>query len=396
VFVDGPRRRARGCRPRTGHEARRHAEPPAVRERANERWPGWCATSSSSARAVFGGPIALVRLHAGATSSRSAAGVTEAEFPAGSSRVGQTSARAAGRAGRHVARLPAAGTRGAGRGLHPVRAAAVLVRRRRSGPVRRVPRLAWGASNIFRGVGPAVLAHHRDRRVQASPRLDQQVRPDPVLVAGDPLRRHGQSPAPRSSGCSSLPVPSARSTTAAASRAARRTSAPSRRTGALAAVKGLAWTGAGSLAGPDVALFFAKAGAFTFRVGTGHRAVPAPGPCRRPSLADRAAVRSTRSRWGLISPGPVVIMATFAGYLIFASVGAVRRHGRRCSSRPTSSSSSRGGPDPPVTSTTRVCRGSSRGATAAAAGAIRAGAAIVIAEQGHHCSVVGRDRRAPR
>ena len=81
---------------------------------------------------------------------------------------------------------------------------------------------------------------------------------------------------------------------------------------------------------------------------------------------------------GLISPGPVVIMATFAGYLVFGISGALlataavflpvylfvivpgpllRRHGER-----------------------RRLQGFIKGATAAAAGAI-AGAAIVIGEQ---------------
>jgi chromate transporter len=143
--------------------------------------------------------------------------------------------------------------------------------------------------------------------------------------------------------------------------------------GVTAAVQGFAWIGSGAGVG-SLALFFAKAGAFTF--GSGLAIVP---------FLHEGLVND--HRWlteqqfvdavamGLISPGPVVIMATFAGYLVYGLVGAVvataavflpvylfvvvpggffRRHEKH-----------------------PRLQGFVKGATAAAAGAI-AGAAIVI------------------
>jgi chromate transporter len=140
-------------------------------------------------------------------------------------------------------------------------------------------------------------------------------------------------------------------------------------------VKGLAWTGSGVSAG-SLSWFFFKAGAFTF--GSGLAIVP---------FLHAGLVED--HRWlteqqfldavamGLISPGPVVIMATFAGYMAYGLVGAIlatifvflpalllvvipgpliRRH----ENHPR-------------------LQGFIKGATAAAAGAI-AGAAIVIAQ----------------
>ena len=146
--------------------------------------------------------------------------------------------------------------------------------------------------------------------------------------------------------------------------------------GVIAAVKGFAWTGSGSVAG-TLGLFFAKASAFTF--GSGLAIVPFLHQglvhdhhwLTEQQFVDAVAM-------GLISPGPVVIMATFAGYLVFGRTGALiatlavflpvylfvivpgrllRRHGQH-----------------------RRLQGFIKGATAAAAGAI-AGAAIVIGEQ---------------
>lgn len=144
----------------------------------------------------------------------------------------------------------------------------------------------------------------------------------------------------------------------------------------FAGVSGFAWTGAGASLGA-MALFFMKAGAFTFGSGLaivpflheglveGHRWLT------EQQFTDAVAM-------GLISPGPVVIMATFAGYLVYGVVGAVgataavflpvylfvvvpgrffRRHERH-----------------------PRLQGFVKGATAAAAGAI-AGAAIVIGRQ---------------
>jgi chromate transporter len=144
----------------------------------------------------------------------------------------------------------------------------------------------------------------------------------------------------------------------------------------LAAVDGLAWTGSGASLG-SMALFFAKAGAFTF--GSGLAIVPF---LHEGLVADRGWLTEQQFvdavAMGLISPGPVVIMATFVGYLVFGLVGAVvatvavfvpvylfvvipggfiRRHERH-----------------------PRLQGFVKGATAAAAGAI-AGAAIVIAGQ---------------
>jgi chromate transporter len=126
-----------------------------------------------------------------------------------------------------------------------------------------------------------------------------------------------------------------------------------------------------------MALFFIKAGAFTF--GSGLAIVPFLHEglvhdhqwLTEQQFIDAVAI-------GLISPGPVVIMATFAGYLVFGLTGAIvataavflpvylfvvvpgaliRRHEHH-----------------------PRLKGFIKGATAAAAGAI-AGAAIVIGEQ---------------
>jgi chromate transporter len=126
-----------------------------------------------------------------------------------------------------------------------------------------------------------------------------------------------------------------------------------------------------------MALFFAKAGAFTF--GSGLAIVP----FLHQGLVDEHHWLTEQQfvdavAMGLISPGPVVIMATFAGYLVYGLAGAVvataavflpvylfvvvpggliRRHEHH-----------------------PRLQGFVKGATAAAAGAI-AGAAIVIGEQ---------------
>jgi chromate transporter len=142
-----------------------------------------------------------------------------------------------------------------------------------------------------------------------------------------------------------------------------------------AAVKGLAWTGSGVSAG-SLGWFFFKAGAFTFGSGLAivpflqHGLVEEHGWLTEQQFLDAVAM-------GLISPGPVVIMATFAGYLAYGVAGAliatacvflpalilvvlpgplIRRHERH-----------------------PRLQGFIKGATAAAAGAI-AGAAIVIGQ----------------
>jgi chromate transporter len=146
--------------------------------------------------------------------------------------------------------------------------------------------------------------------------------------------------------------------------------------GLIAAVKGFAWTGSGTGLG-TMGLFFAKASAFTF--GSGLAIVPF---LHQGLVHDHHWLTEQQFidavAMGLISPGPVVIMATFAGYVVYGITGALvatvavflpvyffvivpgpflRRHGEQ-----------------------PRLRGFIKGATAAAAGAI-AGAAIVIGEQ---------------
>jgi chromate transporter len=142
-----------------------------------------------------------------------------------------------------------------------------------------------------------------------------------------------------------------------------------------ATVKGFAWTSGSSLG--SMGWFFIKASAFTF--GSGLAIVPFlhQGLVREHHwLTERQFVDAVAM--GLISPGPVVIMATFAGYLVAGIAGALvasvavflpvyffviipGRTLRRHSEHPR-------------------LAGFIRGATAAAAGAI-AGAAIVIGEE---------------
>lgn len=144
----------------------------------------------------------------------------------------------------------------------------------------------------------------------------------------------------------------------------------------LASVKGFAWLGAGASLF-TLATFFAKASALTF--GSGLAVVPflhsglvtSHHWLTEQQFTDTVAI-------GLISPGPVVIMGTFAGYLVAGIAGATiatvaiftptylfvvvpGRLFRRFERHP------------------RV-QGFVKGATAAAAGAI-AGAAIVIGRQ---------------
>jgi chromate transporter len=147
----------------------------------------------------------------------------------------------------------------------------------------------------------------------------------------------------------------------------------------LASVKGLVWIGAAGSLG-TMALFFAKASAFTF--GSGLAVVPFLHQglvTEHHWLTERQFTDAVAM--GLISPGPVVIMGTFAGYLVGGIAGAViatiaiftptylfviapGRLFRRFERHPR-------------------LQGFVKGATAAAAGAI-AGAAIVIGRQTLH------------
>lgn len=147
----------------------------------------------------------------------------------------------------------------------------------------------------------------------------------------------------------------------------------------LASVKGFTWAASVGALG-TMAAFFAKASAFTF--GSGLAVVP----FLHQGLVDNHHWLTERQftdavAMGLISPGPVVIMGTFAGYLVAGVVGALIATGalftptylfvvvpgrlfRRFEHHP------------------RV-QGFVKGATAAASGAI-AGAAIVIGRQTIH------------
>jgi chromate transporter len=144
----------------------------------------------------------------------------------------------------------------------------------------------------------------------------------------------------------------------------------------LGAVNGFAWIGSGA-SFVAVSLFFVEASAFTF--GSGLAIVP----FLHAGLVDEHGWITERQfvdavAMGLITPGPVVIMATFAGYLIHGVAGAVVATVavflpvylfvvvpgplfRRYEKHPR-------------------LQGFVKGATAAAAGAI-AGAAIVIGRQ---------------
>jgi chromate transporter len=144
----------------------------------------------------------------------------------------------------------------------------------------------------------------------------------------------------------------------------------------IAAVNGFAWVGSGASL-VALSLFFIEASAFTF--GSGLAIVP----FLHAGLVDEHAWLTEKQfvdavAMGLITPGPVVIMATFAGYLVYGVLGAVIATVavflpvylfvvvpgplfRRYEKHPR-------------------LQGFVKGATAAAAGAI-AGAAIVIGRQ---------------
>jgi chromate transporter len=88
-----------------------------------------------------------------------------------------------------------------------------------------------------------------------------------------------------------------------------------------AAVKGLAWIGSGA-SFTAMSLFFIQASAFTF--GSGLAIVPflhAGLVDERGWLTEQQFVDAVAM--GLITPGPVVIMATFAGYLVHGVLGAI-------------------------------------------------------------------------
>jgi chromate transporter len=141
----------------------------------------------------------------------------------------------------------------------------------------------------------------------------------------------------------------------------------------VAAVKGFAWTGSGASLG-SLGWFFFKAGAFTFGSGLAivpflqHGLVEEHGWLTDQQFVDAVAM-------GLITPGPVVIMATFAGYLVFGVVGAIVA--TICVFLPALLLVVVPGPLIRRHEEHPRLQGFIKGATAAAAGAI-AGAAIVI------------------
>ena len=142
----------------------------------------------------------------------------------------------------------------------------------------------------------------------------------------------------------------------------------------VAAVKGFAFTGSGASVGA-LGWFFLKAGAFTF--GSGLAIVPflhAGLVEDHGWLTERQFVDAVAM--GLTSPGPVVIMATFAGYLVLGLAGAVIA--TVCVFLPALLLVVIPGPLIRRHEGHPRLKGFIKGATAAAAGAI-AGAAIVIA-----------------
>ena len=144
--------------------------------------------------------------------------------------------------------------------------------------------------------------------------------------------------------------------------------------GIVAAVKGLAWTGSGASL-TALGLFFFQAGLFTFGSGLAivpflhHGLVEDRGWLSEQQFVDAVAM-------GLITPGPVVIMATFAGYLVYGISGALIA--TFCVFLPALLLVVIPGPLIRRHEDHPRLQGFIKGATAAAAGAI-AGAAIVIA-----------------
>jgi chromate transporter len=143
-----------------------------------------------------------------------------------------------------------------------------------------------------------------------------------------------------------------------------------------AAVRGFAWSSSGGGLG-TMGLFFLKAGAFTF--GSGLAIVP----FLHQGLVDDHHWLTEQQfvdtvAMGLITPGPVVIMATFAGYLVYGIAGAVV--GTIAVFTPTFLFVVVPGRAIRRYETHPRLQGFIKGATSAAVGAI-AGAAVVIGDQ---------------
>jgi chromate transporter len=143
----------------------------------------------------------------------------------------------------------------------------------------------------------------------------------------------------------------------------------------LGTANGFAWTTSGVSVGA-LSWFFFKAGAFTF--GSGLAAVP----FLHSGLVEQHHWLSEQQfvdavAMGLISPGPVVIMATFAGYLAYGMTGAIIA--TVCVFLPALLLVVIPGPLIRRHEQHPRLQGFVKGATAAAAGAI-AGAAVSIAD----------------
>lgn len=125
----------------------------------------------------------------------------------------------------------------------------------------------------------------------------------------------------------------------------------------FAGISGFAWTGAGASLGA-MALFFIEAGAFTF--GSGLAIVPFLHEGLVESHAWLTEQQFTDAvAMGLISPGPVVIMATFPPATSSTASSAQSSRPPRSSCPSTCSSCCRVASSA-ATSSTRACRGSSR------------------------------------
>ena len=282
------------------------------------RSPGWLATSCGSAGRGFGGPIALVGyMQRDLVEDRG--WFSEDEFQQGLA-VGQMMpGPLAAQTAMWLGYLQA-GARGARSRRGAVRAAAVPDRHRRRGALRGVPGPRAGARGLpRRRAGGA--RDHRHRRLQARA-LDEQARSGArgsiavvlcaataisgaeivwLFLARRRVRRHllrRRAPAPA---------------------AARLRASP--RSGCWPPSRASRWTGSGASLGA-LGWFFFKAGPFTF--GSGLAIVPflhAGLVDEHHWLTEQQFVDAVAM--GLISPGPVVIMATFAGYLVFGLAGAV-------------------------------------------------------------------------
>jgi len=159
--------------------------------------------------------------------------------------------------------------------------------------------------------------------------------------------------------------------------------------GLMATVKGFAWTGSGAGLG-TLGLFFAKASAFTF--GSGLAIVPFLHQglvhdhhwLTEQQFVDAVAM-------GLISPGPVVIMATFAGYVVYGLTGALIATVAVLPTRLSLRDRPRAVPAPPrrAPATPRIHQGRYRGSRRC-----DRRRRDRHRRAGHHCRCISRDRSA--